>query len=112
MPSVDTSSVGSPRFCVSQARECSVLVPLGPESLKVPGMGLLGVWPAGCGGLVGLHSFSYLFSGGQLDLSSVAARLRGGPVWFVRARECSGLVPVLGTDEVLSSSWTPSLCAK
>ena len=42
-PSVDTSSVGSPRFCVSQARECS------------------------------------------------------------------GLVPVLSTDEVLSSSWTPSL---
>ncbi|MQM02451.1 hypothetical protein Taro_035219 [Colocasia esculenta] len=42
-PSVDTSSVGIPRFCVSQARECS------------------------------------------------------------------GLVPILGTDEVLSSSWTPSL---
>ncbi|MQL88411.1 hypothetical protein Taro_020976 [Colocasia esculenta] len=35
-PSVDTSSVGSPRFCVSQAR---------------------------CGGLVGLHSSLYLFSG-------------------------------------------------
>ncbi|MQL99015.1 hypothetical protein Taro_031732, partial [Colocasia esculenta] len=79
----------------------------------------------------------------QLDLSSMAARLRGSPVWFARvlrglcvvhvvsvymacsltpsvdtssvgsprfcvsqARECSGLVPVLGTDEVLSSSWT------
>ncbi|MQM01187.1 hypothetical protein Taro_033943 [Colocasia esculenta] len=27
-PSVDTSSVGSPRFCVSQARECSGLVPI------------------------------------------------------------------------------------
>ncbi|MQM00435.1 hypothetical protein Taro_033170 [Colocasia esculenta] len=27
-PSVDTSSVGSPRFCVSQARECSELVPV------------------------------------------------------------------------------------
>ncbi|MQL89373.1 hypothetical protein Taro_021938 [Colocasia esculenta] len=26
-PSVDTSSVGRPRFCVSQARECSGLVP-------------------------------------------------------------------------------------
>ncbi|MQL83806.1 hypothetical protein Taro_016296 [Colocasia esculenta] len=28
MPTVDTSSVGSPMFCVSQARECSGLVPV------------------------------------------------------------------------------------
>ncbi|MQL87684.1 hypothetical protein Taro_020235 [Colocasia esculenta] len=34
----------------------------------------------------------------------------GSPRFCVsQARECSGLVPVLGTDEVLSSSWTPSL---
>ncbi|MQL69434.1 hypothetical protein Taro_001729 [Colocasia esculenta] len=63
-PSVDTSSVGSPRFCVSQARECSGLVPvLGTDEVVV----------------VYLDSTvlcTYLVEQ-QLDPSSVAARLRG-----------------------------------
>ncbi|MQM13220.1 hypothetical protein Taro_046145 [Colocasia esculenta] len=62
MPSVDTSSVGSPRFCVSQARECSGLVPLDSTVL--------------CTCLVER----------QLDLSSVAARLRDGSFIFLRTR--------------------------
>ncbi|MQL99477.1 hypothetical protein Taro_032201, partial [Colocasia esculenta] len=37
-----------------------------------------------CGGLVGLHSSLYLLVERQLDLSSVAARLRGSPVLFFR----------------------------
>ncbi|MQM03516.1 hypothetical protein Taro_036299 [Colocasia esculenta] len=38
----------------------------------------------GCGGLVGLHSSCTCLVERQLDPSSVAARLRGGHVWFVR----------------------------
>ncbi|MQL69498.1 hypothetical protein Taro_001825 [Colocasia esculenta] len=109
---VVTSSVGSPRFCVSQAHECSGLVPvlvyhrglcrlpghphscvelyvwlrerwqwdndleLGLESLKVPGMGLRQCGPQEWCWLDSIVSWLVLMER-QLDLSSVAARLRG-----------------------------------
>ncbi|MQM02908.1 hypothetical protein Taro_035677 [Colocasia esculenta] len=110
-PTVDTSSVGSPRFCVSQARVCArglsrYWVPT--RSCRLPGHphscvelyvrlrgakarvpkgarhGPAAVWSAGVV-LVGLHSFlACVLVERQLDLMSVAARLRGNPVWFVR----------------------------
>ncbi|MQL68705.1 hypothetical protein Taro_001008 [Colocasia esculenta] len=56
---------------------------LGPESLKVSGMGLRLYGPQEWCWLVSTVSWLVVVER-QLDLSSVAARLRGSPVWFVR----------------------------
>ncbi|MQL83022.1 hypothetical protein Taro_015508 [Colocasia esculenta] len=60
---------------------------LGPESLKVPGMGLQVL----CTGLVER----------QLDLPSVAARLRGSPVLFVQRQVVSGIYSFISCYIVL-----------
>ncbi|MQM02589.1 hypothetical protein Taro_035363, partial [Colocasia esculenta] len=74
---------------------------LRPESLKVSGMGLRGVWPAGCGGLVGLHSSCTCLVERQLDLSSVAARLRGSfPTEPVMREAHPYLLPGEGDPEI------------
>ncbi|MQL98123.1 hypothetical protein Taro_030819 [Colocasia esculenta] len=56
---------------------------LGPEPLKVPGMGLRQCGPQEWYWLDSTVSWLVLVER-QLDLSSVAARLRGSSVWFVR----------------------------